>query len=132
MNPYDEAHIFVAATRILQHQKHCSPQIEDICQLLDISVESGLSQCRKLAQAGIVEIYEDPFTLKVSVADHLAIEKLPKKAASENSLAKELEQFMSKKKNLDKKVESVQAELEARKKNMFKNIEEQFKKKMRE
>jgi len=132
MNPYDEAHLFVAATRVLHHQKHCSPQIEDICGMLDISVESGLSQCRKLAQAGIVEIYEDPFSLKVSVADHLAIEKLPKKAAAENSLAKELEQFMSKKKNLDKKVESIQAELEAKKQNMFKNIEEQFRKKMQE
>lgn len=132
MNPYDEAHLFVAAIRILQHQKHCSPQIEDVCQILNISVESGLSQCRKLEKSGIVDIYEDPFSLKVSVANHLEIEKLPRQAASENGLAKELEQFLSKKKDLDKKVESIQAELEAKKKNMFKNIEEQFKKKMRE
>lgn len=132
MTPYDEAHLFVAAVRILQHQKNCAPAIDDISELLGISVESALSQCRKLQQAAIVDIYEDPFSLKVSVANHLEIEKLPREAVAENSLARELEQFMSKKKDLDKKVESIQAELEAKKKNMFKNIEEQFKKKIRE
>lgn len=132
MNPYDEAHLFVAAIRILQHQKSCSPAIEEVCSLLDISVEAGHAICRKLQQLNIVEIFEDPFTLKLAVANHLEIEKLPREAQSENTLAKELEQFLSKKKDLDKKVESIQAELEAKKKNMFKNIEDQFKKKMRE
>ena len=130
MTPYDEAHLFVAATRILTHKQQRSPQIEEICTLLDISVESGLSQVRKLQQKGIVEIYEDPFSLKVSVANHLEIEKLPKEETAKNSLAKELEQFMSKKKNMDKKVEAIQAELEAKKKGMFKDLEEQLKTKM--
>lgn len=132
MNPYDEAHLFIAAIRILQHKKSCAPAMEDICSLLDISVEAGLALCRKLEQAGIVDTYEDPFSLKASVANHLEIEKLPRVAPTENALARELEQFMSKKKDLDKKVESIQAEIEAKKKNMFKNIEEQFKKKIRE
>lgn len=132
MNPYDEAHLFVAAIRILQHKKLCSPPIEDVCAMLDISVESGHALCRKYEQLGIVEVLKDPFSLKMSVANHLEIEKLPKEAPSENSLARELEQFMAKKKNLDKKVESLQAELEAKKKNMFKDIEKKFKKKIRE
>lgn len=100
--------------------------------MLDISVESGHALCRKYEQLGIVEVLKDPFSLKMSVANHLEIEKLPKEAPSENSLARELEQFMAKKKNLDKKVESLQAELEAKKKNMFKDIEKKFKKKIRE
>ena len=132
MNPYDEAHLFVAAIRILQHKKLCAPSIEDICSLLNISVESGHSLCRKYEKLGIVELFKDPFSLKLTVAKHLEIEKLPKEAQSENSLARELEQFMAKKTDLDKKVESIQAELEAKKKNMFKDIEEQFKKKMQE
>lgn len=132
MNPYDEAHLFLAAIRILQHKKHCSPPIEEVCQLLDISVESGHALCRNLEKLGIVEIFEDPFSLKLAVANHLEIEKLPKEAPADNRLARELEQFMAKKKDLDKKVESIQAELEAKKKNMFKDIEAQFKKKMRE
>lgn len=132
MNPYDEAHLFIAAIRILQHKKLCAPPIEEVCSLLDISVESGHALCRKYEKLGIVELFEDPFSLKLAVANHLEIEKLPKEIQNENSLARELEQFMAKKKDLDKKVETIQAELEAKKKNMFKDIEEQFKKKMRE
>ena len=128
ITPYDEAHLFVAAIRILQHQKKCLPAIEDICTLLNISLESGLSQCRKLQQAGIVETFADSFSLKASVSNHLAIEKIPREDQSDNALAKELENFMSKKKDLDKKVETIQAELAAKKKTLFKNIEDQLKK----
>ncbi|WP_136797245.1 hypothetical protein [Desulfosediminicola ganghwensis] len=127
MTPYDEAHLFIAATRILAHQKRCAPAIEDICELIGISVEAGHSLCRKLEQKGIVELFEDPFTVKVSVANHLEIENLPKKEAG-NTLAAELDQFMSKKKDMDKKVETIQAELDAKKKKMFSELEKQFKK----
>ncbi|WP_419175966.1 hypothetical protein [Desulfosediminicola sp.] len=129
MTPYDEAHLFIAATRILAHQKRCAPAIEDICELIGISVEAGHSLCRKLEQKGIVELFEDPFTVKVSVANHLEIENLPKKEAG-NTLAAELDQFMSKKKDMDKKVETIQAELDAKKKKMFSELEKQFKKNM--
>jgi hypothetical protein len=132
MNPYEEAHLFVAATRVCQHQKQSSPPLEDICALLSISVESGHSICRKLEKLGIVEIFEDPFNLRLTVSDHLQIEKLPREDKSGNSLAKELEQFMAKKKNMHKKVESIQAELEAKKKSMFNELEAQLKKKMQE
>jgi hypothetical protein len=130
MTPYDEAHLFVAAARVLFHQKQSSPPIEDICNLIDISTESGHALCRKLEKLGIVELFEDPFSLKVAVANHLEIEKLPRKEESGN-LAKELEQFMAKKKNMDKKVESIQAELETKKKSMFSDIEQKLKKNMR-
>ena len=48
MNPYDEAHLFVAAIRILQHKKNSAPPIEEVCELISISVEAGLSVSRKL------------------------------------------------------------------------------------
>lgn len=127
MTPYDEAHLFIAATRILAHQKQCAPAIEDICELIGISTEAGHYLCRTLDQKGIVELFEDPFTVKVSVANHLEIEHLPKEEAG-NTLAAELDQFMSKKKDMDKKVETIQAELDAKKKKMFSDLEKQFKK----
>lgn len=131
MTPYDEAHLFVAATRILAHQKQSAPALEDICSLMNISVEAGHALCRKLEQKGIVELYKDPFSTKVSVANHLEIESLPKEEAG-NNLAQELEQFMSKKKDMDKKVESIQAELDAKKKDMFSELEKKLKKNMRD
>ena len=130
MNPYDEAHLFVAAIRLFYHQKGVAPSVEDICSMLDISLELGLSVCRKLKKLGIVDIAEDPFALRLSIANHLEIEKLPKKPVEENSLAKELEQFMAKKKNMDKKVEALQAEIEAKKRSMFSEIETNLKQKM--
>lgn len=132
MNPYEEAHLFISTIRVLQHQMQCAPPIEEVCSMLSISVESGHSLSRQYEELGIVEIYQDPFTVKLAVANHLEIEKLSKELPDDNSLAKELEQFMSKKKDMDKKVETIQAELEAKKKNMFKDIEAQFKKKMQE
>ncbi len=100
--------------------------------MLGISVEAGHTLCRNLEKRDIVEIYQDPFGIKLAVANHLEIEKLPREAQSENTLAKELEKFKAKKVDMEKKAESIQAELEAKKKNMFKNLEEQFKKKLRE
>ena len=130
MNPYEEAHLFVAAIRVLFHKKPTAPPIEEVSGLLDISTESALSISRKLEKAGIIEIYSDPFSTKVAIADHLAIEQLPKEDKPEKSLAGELEQFMSKKQNMDKKVENIQAELEAKKKKQFEELEAQLKKKM--
>ena len=111
MDPYNEAHIFVAAVRILQHLKHTAPPVEDVCKWLDISVESGLAVCRKLKQLGIIEILEDPFSCRLSVANHLEIEKLPREVSDDGALARDLEQFMAKKKNMDKQVEEIQAAL---------------------
>ena len=61
MDPYNEAHLFVAAIRIVYHQKQSPPTIDEVCSTLNISVESGLSTCRSLEKLGIIEISEDPF-----------------------------------------------------------------------
>ena len=88
MDPYNEAHLYVAAIRILQHQKHMAPSVEDVCIMLNVSVEFGMSVCRKLKRLGIVEIIEDPFSDRLCVANHLEIEHLPREVKEEGSLAK--------------------------------------------
>ena len=131
MNSYDEAHLYVAAVRIIRHQKQSPPTIEDICSMLDISVEAGLATCRDLEKAGIVEIIQDPFSIKIIVANHLKIETLPKTAGEKDSLAKELEQFMNKKKDFDRKVDAIKADLKQKRDNMNSTIEEKLKEEMR-
>ena len=131
MSPYEEAHLFVAAVRLLHHQKHGPPPIEDLCSLLDISQEAGLATCRKLQKSGIVEISEDPFSIKLSVADHLKIEKLPKTAEDKDSLAKELEQFMSKKQDFNRKVDAIKADLEQKRKHLQNDMEEKLRQEMK-
>ena len=92
-------------------------------------MEAGLSIVRQLAKTSIVEMAEDPFSKKLSVGDHLAIEKLPREQ-DKDGLARELEAFKSKKKNMDEKVASIQQEVEKKKKDLFADIEAQFKKEM--
>ncbi len=130
MDTYSEAHLFVAAVRLLTHQQGASPSLEDICETLKISDESAHATCRNLKKFGILDTMEDPFTIKVTITDHLKIEELPREQSEENSLAKEIERFQAKKKNLDDKVSSIQAEIEEKKKGLFSDIEAKFKKEM--
>jgi hypothetical protein len=132
MDPYNEAHVFVAAVRILQHLKHTAPPVEDVFSMLNVSVESGLVVCRKLKRLGIIEIIEDPFSIRLCVANHLEIENLPREIKDEGGLAKDIEQFMAKKKNMDQKVEDIQAAMKKKKQDLFRDIEEKMKQKMDE
>lgn len=130
MNSYDEAHLITAAIRILLYQKQSPPTIEDICLLLDISVEAGLSTCRSLEKSGIVEISQDPFSIKISIANHLNIEDLPKTMENNDSLAKELKQFMNKKQAFDQKVDAIKADLKQKRQNLHSDMEEKLKQEM--
>lgn len=130
MDSYTEAHLFVAAIRVLQHNQGGPPNLEDVCSLLRISVEMGSTISRNLHKLGIVETFADPFSLKLAVGDHLEIEKLPKKVSEENKLAQELAKFQAEKKNVDEKVASLQAEMARKKQDLFAEIEAKFKKEL--
>ncbi len=77
MNRYEEGHLFVAAVRVLRHQLGAPPSLEELCSMLGISVEAGGATCRSLAQQNILEMIEDPFSVKVIIQDHLLLEELP-------------------------------------------------------
>ncbi len=130
MNPYHEAHLFVAAIRVIHHKKHSPPTIEELCSAIDVSVESGLATCRTLAKLGIIELSEDPFSIKLGIGDHLAIEKLPRETKKEDGLSRDLEAFMAKKKDMDKKLEAIQADLKKKRQDMHGGIEEKLRKEM--
>jgi hypothetical protein len=130
MDPYNEAHLFVAAIRIVHHQKQSPPTIEEVCSTISISVEAGLPTCRSLEKLGIIEMSEDPFSIKLTIANYLDIEKLPREVKDENKLARELEEFMAKKKDMDKKVETIKADLEKKRQDMHSSIEEKLRREM--
>ena len=130
MDPYTEAHTFVAAVRLLHYQKKSPPTIEDICESLDVSVEAGLAVCRKLEKLSIVTISEDPFSILVGIGEHLEIEKLPKEQDQGDSLSKDVEKFMAKKKDMDKKVEAIQAGLQKKRQDLHSDIEARLRQEM--
>lgn len=130
MDPYREAHLLVAAIRILQHRKQSPPSIEEVCELLEISTEAGLSACRKLEKLAIVSLSQDPFSIKLSIGDHLAIEKLPRQKEAADSLTRDLETFMAKKKDMDKKIETIQADLQKKKQSLQSDFEARLRREM--
>ncbi len=130
MDAYTEAHLIVAAIRVFQHQNGTQPKIEEICAMLNISDEAGHAICRKLAQKGIIDTLEDPFSIKLSVANHLNIETLPKVAGEEKGLAHEIEKFQAQKLKAEKKVADIQAEIAKKQKDKLAAIEAKFKKDM--
>ena len=123
MDPYTEAHLFAAAIRLLHYQKKSPPTIEEVCAALDMSVEAGLSVCRKLQKRSIVAISEDPFSIKLGIDNHLEIENLPRQQEDRDNLSKDLEKFMAKKKDMDKKVEAIKAGLQKKKQDLHSDIE---------
>lgn len=130
MDAYTEAHLITAAIRLLHHNKGSQPSVDDVGRLLEVSVEHCLSVSRKLAAAGILELIEEPFGVRLMIADHLKIEELDRKEPDKDSLSRDLERFMAKKKQESKKIETIQAELDRKKQSMFSSIEEKLKKEL--
>ena len=131
MDAYTEAHLFVAAIRILSFKKGRAPRMEEICELLSVSLELGHNICRKLAGLKIIEILEDPFSIMLSIADHTKIETLPRKEEDKDLLARELEAFQKKKQDSEQKVATNQDELNKKKQSMFAELEAKLKKEMK-
>lgn len=127
MDSYSESHLFVAAIRIMTHKTGGPPNLEDICTLLDFSLENGHALSRKLVKLNIIETIEDAFSIKLIITDHLKLETIPQKEQEKSSLADELAKFQSKKSDLDKKVNSIQEELKKKKQDLFAGIDAKFK-----
>lgn len=130
MSQHAEAHLYIAAVRILNHRKQSAPTVEEVSSFLEISEEEGFAVSRRLGKLSIIEIIEDPFATRITIADYLEIEKLPREAKTEDTIAQELEKFMAKKTDMDKKVEAIQSEINLKKKAMFNDLEEKLKRSM--
>ena len=88
----DEGHAHVAAIRVLTYRLHRPPTMEEAAEILGSRVEITNHRMRKLAALGIVHLVENPFDVHLSVADHLALEKLPRET-DENALSDAVEDF---------------------------------------
>ncbi|MEW6520142.1 MAG: hypothetical protein AB1461_12080 [Thermodesulfobacteriota bacterium] len=130
MDQYMEAHVFVAAIRVLEHQKKRPPTVEEACGMISISLEAGYALCRRLTEKGIVRTVEGNFGVKLFVEDHLRIEELPREE-KKNDLAQELAEFQKKQQDRSKKVEAIQEELARKRQEKFAEIEARFKKEVK-
>jgi hypothetical protein len=126
-NPYLEGHLFVAAIRILEHQTGSPPALDEVAKLLQFSNEQSGLISRRLQEAGIVKIVESAFGDRWGIANHLAIEDLPKDEAT-RQMDEALEQFKAEKSKMDEKIESIKEQQAKKQKDLFSELEKQLKK----
>ena len=128
MSPYEEAHLLVAAIRVLEFQNKKSPGYGEIAGLLGINIEKVGLLCKRMEAEGIVQLVAGPFeTTHLIIADHCGIEELPREAA-ENRMAEEIREFKEKSKNaFEEKVKAAAEEKRKKEKELFAELERKLK-----
>lgn len=125
---YSEAHLVIAAIRVLEHQKKAPPSIDDVCHALSFSLEQGNLICRKLFDMDIINLVEGAYGPRLFIKNHLKLEEIAK-SEKESTLGEELKKFQEKRKSITQKIESIQVEQSEKKKDLFAKLEAQLKKK---
>ena len=123
---YTDAHLFVSAIRVCEHQKNTPPSLEDICRVLSMSIEHSSYISRKLKQMGIIDVVEGSYGDRLFVRNFLKIEEIPRDD-SETKLEEELKKFRESQKGLSQKIESIKIQQAEKKKNLFAEMEKKLK-----
>jgi hypothetical protein len=126
---YTTAHLFVSAVRVLDHRDGAPPSLEAVCGTLDYSEEKGSFLLNRLKEAGILDTVKSGFNNRIVVADHRAIEDLPR-GTEESRLEQELKKFKQGRDVMKEKVASIKARQDRKKHDLFAEIEKKMKKKM--
>jgi DNA-binding Lrp family transcriptional regulator len=79
---YTNAHLFVAAIRILEHRQGRSPALKEIADMLNLSSEETARISRRLDEAGIIRTAASGIDVRFYINDHLAIENIPKEVSA--------------------------------------------------
>ncbi|BBO82925.1 hypothetical protein DSCO28_34910 [Desulfosarcina ovata subsp. sediminis] len=126
---YTTAHLFVAAVRVLDHRDGAPPSLKAVCGQLAYSEEKGSYLLNRFKELGIVDTVKSGFNDRIVVADHLAIEALPRDT-EESRLEQELKKFKQGKNAMQEKVESIKAQQNQKKQDLFAEIEKKLKQKI--
>ena len=125
-NLYTTAHLFVSAIRVWEYQNDPPPALEEISQMLAMSIERTNYICRKLKEIGIVDSVEGSFGNRLFVRDHLKIDEIPRED-DESKREEELKKFKESQKGLSQKIETIQAKQAQKKKDLFAEMEKKLK-----
>ena len=123
---YEQAHLVVAAIRLLEYQKNSPPNVEEVSRMLQFSIEQTERIVRKLVQSQAVDRAEGAYGTRLFIRDHLAVEALSR-TEGESGLEKEIKKFQENRKPISQKIESIQAEQREKKKNLFAELEKKLK-----
>jgi len=125
-NLYSQAHLMVAAIRVYEHLNSRPPTVDDVCRVINFSVEQGYFICRKLQEIDIIKAVEGSYGTRLFINDHLKLEDLPR-GEPENKLEDDLKKFKDTQKAFSQKIESFQAQQKKKKKDLFAEMEKKLK-----
>lgn len=125
-NLYTLAHLVVAAIRIHEHQHAGPPTIENICEILSISLEEANRLGLKLSEMQIIDALDKAGETRLFVKNHLAIEDIPVQPEN-NNLQSELDQFKKSREAQINKIKSIQSEQAEKKKKLHEELEQKLK-----
>ncbi|MCF8111396.1 MAG: hypothetical protein K9J85_07890 [Desulfobacteraceae bacterium] len=126
---YREAHLVVAALRIIEYRNQSPPCLEDVAQMLSVSAEEVLRVCRKLKSMGIIETVEKSGETRLFITDHLRIEDIEDRP-EQSSISEELEKFHRQKQSERKTIDELKAGQEQKRKKVQEEIERKLKDRM--
>jgi len=124
---YSDAHLVVAAIRVLTHQNSTPPSIDEVCRIISFSLEQGNFTCKKLKDIGIVDVVEGVFGTRLFIKNHLKIEEISRDK-KEDKLGETLKKFQNSKKDFTREIESFQARQAKKQKDLFAGLEKKLKK----
>lgn len=104
---YEEGHLVAAGVRVLTHRNQGRPPtVEELAELIGLSREWTGVMVSALERAKVLHTLRGPFETRVEIADHLALEKLPKQAAAAG-VDEELKQFAAKKREEESQLKNL-------------------------
>ena len=126
-SPRAQAHLIVAAVRVLVHKAGRPPSVEELAELLGWSREFCGHLCRGLESQEILMALKSPFDIRYDVGDHVKIDTLPTDDSGPK-LKDEVDAFHE---EFKKRQESLQnlfdsGEMEARKKKRLAGLEDEL------
>lgn len=124
---YSDAHLVVAAIRVLTHQNSTPPSIDEVCRIISFSLEQGNFTCKKLKDIEIVDVVEGVFGTRLFIKNHLKIEEIPR-GKKEDKLGEALKEFQNSKKDFTRAIESFQAKQAKKQKDLFAGLEKKLQK----
>ncbi|MGB5986730.1 MAG: hypothetical protein WBG37_15600 [Desulfobacterales bacterium] len=124
---YQQAHLWVAAIRLLEYRNRLSPSVEAICDFLGVSTEQGHRLVRKLDQRGIIQAVAKGDEVHCTLADHRLLEELPQAEAKLPPLSAEVAQFKAARNKISGKVAAFRSDQERKKKDLFAELNAKLK-----
>lgn len=124
---YAQGHLFVAAIRVLEHQRQAPPALDQISKMLGFSAEQTGLLSRRLQQQGIIELVESAYGDRWAVADHEKLETLSRESES-SQLDNELKKFQAERNKIAQKVEHFKEQQAKKQKDLFSELQKKLKK----